>query len=75
MAEAIVDGAQERKIALVKPDDFESMTGRGVAGRVEGRRVALGNRKLFDELEIDAGPLHERADTLRAEGQTVMYLN
>ena len=75
LAEAIVRGAETRAIVLVKPDDFNSQTGRGVTGRVDGRQVALGNRKLLEELGIDAQRVNQRADALRAEGQTVMYLS
>jgi len=74
LAAAIVRGAEERKAALVSPENFESKTGRGVVGRVDGRQLALGNRKLLEEAGIDAGALHARADALRQEGQTVMYL-
>ncbi|OGI52288.1 MAG: copper-translocating P-type ATPase [Candidatus Muproteobacteria bacterium RIFCSPHIGHO2_02_FULL_65_16] len=74
LAAAIVRGAEERKLALVSPEDFESKTGRGVVGRVGGRQVALGNRKLLEESGIDAGALAARADALRQEGQTVMFL-
>jgi len=70
-----VRGAETRAIVLVKPDDFNSQTGRGVTGRVDGRQVALGNRKLLEELGIDAQRVNQRADALRAEGQTVMYLS
>ncbi|OGI64463.1 MAG: copper-translocating P-type ATPase, partial [Candidatus Muproteobacteria bacterium RBG_16_60_9] len=74
LAAAIVRGAEERKLSLVAPKDFEARIGRGVIGVVEMRRVALGNRKLLEEMHIDAEPLHQRADALRAEGQTVMYI-
>ena len=53
---------------------FESLTGRGVRGRVEGRAVALGNQKLLEELHVDAGPLAAKAEALRADGQTVMFV-
>lgn len=74
LAAAIVKGAEQRGAKLLKPDNFASLTGRGVTGQVDGHQVALGNRKLLDELGADAGALHNRADSLRAEGQTVMYL-
>ncbi len=54
--------------------DFRSYTGKGVAGTVEGHAVALGNLKLFEELEIEPGELIAQADALRAEGQTVMLV-
>ena len=74
LAAAIVKGAESKGAALVKPEDFASVTGRGVTGRVDGRQVALGNRRLLEESGVDTAPLRTRADTLRAEGQTVMYL-
>ncbi|MBS1246042.1 MAG: copper-transporting ATPase [Proteobacteria bacterium] len=74
LAAAIVRGAEERKAVLVSPENFESKTGRGVVGRVDGRQLVLGNRRLLEESGIDPGALPARADTLRAEGQTVMYL-
>jgi Cu+-exporting ATPase len=74
LAAAIVAGAVERKAELVNVADFNSLTGRGISGRVLGRTVALGNRKLLDELKIDAGPLAEQAEKLRSDGQTVMFV-
>ncbi len=74
LAEAIVHGAEERGSELTKANDFQSVTGKGVTGRVEGRRVALGNIKLLESLDINVGDLPREADTLRAEGQTVMLL-
>ncbi|MCR4331614.1 MAG: heavy metal translocating P-type ATPase, partial [Sulfuricaulis sp.] len=74
LAAAIVNGAQEKGITLTAVNEFRSFTGKGVAGTVEGRAVALGNLKLFEELQIDAGDLPARAETLRGDGQTVMLL-
>ena len=74
LAAAIVNGAQAKDIALAAVSEFRSITGKGVMGTVEGRAVALGNLKLFEELHIDAGELPARADALRVEGQTVMLL-
>ncbi|MHB0926143.1 MAG: heavy metal translocating P-type ATPase [Gallionellaceae bacterium] len=74
LAAAIVNGAQEKGITLTAVNEFRSFTGKGVAGTVEGRAVALGNLKLFEELQIDAGELPARAETLRGDGQTVMLL-
>jgi Cu+-exporting ATPase len=73
LAEAIVTGALERGASISPTDGFESRTGRGVIGRVAGRTVALGNRKLLEHLGVDPGALAERADELRGEGQTVMF--
>ncbi len=74
LAEAIVRGAEEKRIRMVPVDNFDSLTGVGVQGEVEGRTVALGNRKVLDRLSVDAGSLPERADAARREGQTVMYI-
>ncbi|MFZ5502552.1 MAG: heavy metal translocating P-type ATPase [Pseudomonadota bacterium] len=61
-------------LKLAPVANFRSYTGKGVTGTVEGRAVALGNLKLFEELKIDAGELPARAETLRGDGQTVMLL-
>ncbi len=74
LAAAIVAGAEERKLALSAAKDFRSITGKGVAGRVEGRTVALGNHRLMQDLSVAIGGLAERADALRREGQTVMFV-
>jgi Cu+-exporting ATPase len=74
LAAAIVKGAEERGIALGSADGFESITGQGVRGRVDGLQVVLGNRKLLDDLGIDAGAVAERAESLRRDGQTVMFV-
>jgi P-type Cu+ transporter len=74
LAAAIVSGAEERGVVLVRTESFESITGKGVKGTVDGRSVALGNRALLDEVGINAYPLAERAESYRAEGQTVMFV-
>ncbi len=74
LAAAIVAGAAERGLALAKDQGFQSYTGKGIFGVVEGKRVALGNLKLFDDMKIDAAALRERAEQLRADGQTVMFV-
>ncbi len=74
LAEAIVRGAEARDVSLVKVTNFEAHTGKGVTGEVEGQSVALGNQRLMDSLGIDIGTLPERADALRADGQTVMFV-
>jgi Cu+-exporting ATPase len=74
LAEAIVGGARQRSIAAPDAESFESVTGKGVAGRVAGRSVALGNRKLLEQLGVSAGALADRADELRGGGQTVMFV-
>jgi P-type Cu+ transporter len=74
LAAAIVTGARERGVSLGDARDFESVTGKGVIGHVDGRRVAIGNLKHLEGIRIDAGSLRERADALRREGQTVMFV-
>jgi len=74
LAEAIVRGADERGVQLSQTDVFESLTGKGVTGKVGGRTVALGNIKLLEQLGIDAGELPPQAEAGRAEGQTVMFV-
>ena len=74
LAAAIVGGARDRKVALSEVRDFESLTGKGVNGTVEGRKVAIGNLRHLEALGIDPGSLRDRAEALRREGQTVMFV-
>jgi P-type Cu+ transporter len=73
-AAAIVKGAEDRGLPLAAVGDFASETGRGVAGTVDGKRLAVGNHALFASLGIDPNGLPERADALRREGQGVMMV-
>jgi P-type Cu+ transporter len=74
LAAAIVAGAQERGVKLTDVHAFDSLTGKGVTGEVEGHQVSLGNLALLDELGINAGDLATKAESLRADGQTVMFV-
>jgi Cu+-exporting ATPase len=74
LAAAIVAGAGARGIEPDRYEDFESITGQGVRGRVHGRDVALGNRALMDALGVDVAALAERAEALRGEGKTAMFV-
>ncbi len=74
LAAAIVAAAEDKGLALGEVGDFQSVTGKGVTGQVGGRRVALGNRALLDSLSIDPGALADQAESLRGEGETVMFL-
>jgi Cu+-exporting ATPase len=74
LAAAIVKGAEERATRLSTTEAFESLTGRGVRGRVDNFSVALGNAKMLDELGVDPGPLAAKAEALRIDGQTVMFV-
>jgi Cu+-exporting ATPase len=74
LAAAIVAGAREKNLPLESPQDFRSITGKGVVGKIGDREIALGNLALFDELGIVPGELAERCEPLRKEGQTVVWL-
>jgi Cu+-exporting ATPase len=74
LAAAIVQGARERGATFVDATNFQSVTGKGVTGTVDGRVVALGNRALMSDLSIDLGTLGDTAEALRGEGQTVMFV-
>ncbi|MBC8316203.1 MAG: heavy metal translocating P-type ATPase, partial [Bacteroidetes bacterium] len=74
LAAAIVKGAEEKGLKLVKPNHFQSITGKGVTGEVDGHKVAVGNLKLLEGLDVKAGDLPQQADKQRAEGQTVMLV-
>ena len=74
LAEAIVRGAEEKGVALVEAKAFDSLTGKGVKGTIDGKSVALGNLALLEALEIDPGPLADQAEVLRKDGQTVMFV-
>ncbi|HKZ53069.1 MAG TPA: heavy metal translocating P-type ATPase [Candidatus Acidoferrales bacterium] len=74
LAAAIVAGAQERKLELVEAREFRSLTGKGVVGTVDGRGVALGNQHLLEELKVAPGDALERAEALRRDAQTVMFV-
>jgi len=72
LARSIVDGAAERGVKPVDADDFDSVTGKGVRGTVDGRRVLIGNTRLMQDNDIDPGALADTADTRRTQGETVM---
>jgi Cu+-exporting ATPase len=74
LAAAIVAGAQARGIRPQPVEGFESVTGQGVRGTVDGKAVALGNRTLMLATQVDVSSLQAHADDLRADGQTVMYV-
>ncbi|MBA6421817.1 heavy metal translocating P-type ATPase [Pseudomonas sp. 5Ae-yellow] len=74
LAHAIVDHARSEGIVLTKPDTFESGSGIGVRGQVEGRQLQLGNTALMEEAGIDVAPLKGKAEALRQRGSSVMFL-
>ena len=74
LGEAIVRGAEVRSLKLAEPDSFNSIPGHGIEARAEGYRILLGNRKLMREHEVDFAGLMSRAESLEADGKTVMFL-
>ena len=74
LADAIVNAARERGLALDKPEGFESSSGIGVSGRVAGRALALGNTALMAQAGVAVDALLTQAEALRAEGASVMHL-
>ena len=74
LAGAIVRAARDSGVSLARADSFESVTGRGVTGRVRGRRVIVGNDSLLAQEQVDAAPLRTEAERLGAAGQTTMYV-
>jgi len=74
LARAVVNGAQERGIALSETAQFASLSGKGVTGVIDTHIVALGNIRFLEELGIDGSGLSAEADTLRREGMSVMFL-
>jgi Cu+-exporting ATPase len=74
LAVAIVGAAKERELGLAQAEEFDAPTGKGVIGAVDGRRVALGNARLLEDLGIEAGRFAAMAEGLRRDGQTVMFV-
>jgi Cu+-exporting ATPase len=75
LAAAIVSGAQERRVELTKAESFQSITGKGVKGNIDGHSVSLGNRALIEESGIEPDLLAAEAESFRADGQTVMFVS
>jgi Cu+-exporting ATPase len=74
LAEAIVAGATDRGLELISTGQFQSHTGKGVSGEIDGHQVAAGNSKLLQSLGITIGELSLQADKQRSEGNTVMLV-
>ena len=74
LGQSIVDEAKRRDLALGQLADFDSVTGLGVRGRVDGKAVVLGTQRLMEEAHIDASSLNTDLERLRAEGSSVMIL-
>ncbi|WP_189413612.1 heavy metal translocating P-type ATPase [Neogemmobacter tilapiae] len=74
LAEAIVEGAEAQGAPRLEATDFDAVTGKGVRGSVGGRAVALGNAAMMQEMGLDTGAAEAKADTLRADGKTAMFI-
>ncbi|RZI54728.1 MAG: heavy metal translocating P-type ATPase, partial [Pseudomonas sp.] len=74
LADAIVRAARERSMTLTAPQGFESSTGIGVSGSVDGRKLALGNTALMEQLHVPVDDLKSQAEAMRMEGASVMLL-
>jgi Cu+-exporting ATPase len=74
LAEAIVEGAEAQGAARQEATEFEAITGKGVRAKIGGRAVALGNASMMREMGLDTAQAEAKADTLRAEGKTAMFI-
>lgn len=74
LAEAIVEGIAAKNIDAAPTTDFEAVTGKGVRGRSGKQTISLGNGAMMDLISVDHESLDSKADTLRAEGKTVMFI-
>ena len=74
LAEAIVSGAEEKGAEPSESEDFQSHTGKGVSGKVIDRQVLLGNKRLLESFEVSSDKLDDRAEELRSQGKTAMYV-
>jgi Cu+-exporting ATPase len=74
LADAIVRAAKERHLELSKVDEFDSPTGKGAAGKVDGKTILLGNSSFLTSLGIETQPLHEQSEGLREDGATVINI-
>jgi Cu+-exporting ATPase len=74
LAKAVLDACAERGLSVADASDSQSLTGRGIAGSLDGRRLALGNRRLLEELGLDPGSLAESAQAWETEGRTLSWL-
>ncbi|MCP1441820.1 Cu+-exporting ATPase [Pseudomonas sp. GGS8] len=74
LAKAVLDACVERGLTVADVSDSQSLTGRGIAGSLDGRRLALGNRRLLEESGLNAGPLADCASAWETEGRTLSWL-
>jgi Cu+-exporting ATPase len=74
LAAAIIAGAKEKKLELLPVRDFQSITGKGVVGTIQGKKISIGNAALMTDVGGSADALTQQAETLQADGQTVMFV-
>lgn len=74
LAHAIVTAAKEKNLPIAKASEFDSPTGKGVVGKIDGKSVALGNVRLMEDLKVDISSLIKQADDLRRNGATVIFV-
>lgn len=74
LAQAFIEAAAQKQVKPKAIDSFQSITGKGVRGRADGKTVYLGNELLMQDIGINIGDYYESAQLLRSEGQTVMYM-
>ncbi|KAA0976309.1 heavy metal translocating P-type ATPase [Pseudomonas sp. ANT_J28] len=74
LAKAVLDACAERGLDVADVTDSQSLTGRGIAGTLDGRRLALGNRRLLEESSLSAGSLADSAKAWETEGRTLSWL-
>ncbi|MHC8316337.1 heavy metal translocating P-type ATPase [Pseudomonas sp. LB3P31] len=74
LAKAVLDACKDRGLDVADVSDSQSLTGRGIAGTLQGRRLALGNRRLLEETGLSAGPLAASASAWETEGRTLSWL-
>lgn len=74
LAAAIVEAANERGLGLGTAENFDSPVGKGVTGTVKGHRLVIGSHQIMSEEKVDVAPLTEKAEALRGEGATVIFV-
>lgn len=74
LAQAIVAGAKEKNLSLLPVEDFQSITGKGIQAKADGKKISLGNKALMIDLGIDVAAVEQEMNSLRSDGQTVMFI-
>ncbi len=74
LASAIVSAAEEKNLTFTQTKDFKSVTGKGVIGNIEGKKIAIGNAPLMEQLGVAVNSTKEKAEDMRRDGQTAMFV-